>query len=77
MKTIIYKECLIRTGEEKLSLTNELNLAWSKADSICDHIEWLHDNMYIDSLEDSLTPYIKVKFYVEQEASKHGIKLKF
>ncbi|USL89408.1 hypothetical protein vBBceHLY2_00132 [Bacillus phage vB_BceH_LY2] len=65
------------TELERESLKNELQLAWSKADSIWEHIEWLHDNMYIDSLDEGLAPYIKVKHYVEQEASKHGITLKF
>lgn len=65
------------TSEEKVSLKNELSLAWSKADSICEHIEWLYENMYIENLDEGLASYIKVKAYVEQEAIKNGIKLKF
>lgn len=65
------------TELERESLTNELNLAWSKADSICNHIEWLYENEYIDSLDEGLAPYIKVKYEIEQTAIDHGIKLKF
>lgn len=65
------------TELEKVSLTNELNLAWSKADSICEHIEWLYENMYIENLDEGLAPYIKVKEDIEYKASFLEIKLKF
>lgn len=65
------------TELEKVSLTNELNLAWSKADSICEHTEWLYENGYIENLDEGLAPYIKVKEDIEYKASFLEIKLKF
>lgn len=62
---------------ERVSLRNELNLAWSKADSICEHIEWLYENGYIESLDECLSPYNQLKYKIEQEAIENGISLKF
>ena len=62
---------------EKISLRNELQLAWSKADSVCEHLEWLYDNGYIESLDTALSPYIQLKSDIEKGAIEHGIKLKF